>query len=248
MARLTNTPAESPRASWLPADELRAAWEGRPPSLGVAETVHGCLRAAVISGLLQPGTPLREDELAQLFDVSRTPVREAMLRLEAEHLAERMPRRGMVVSKVSPDEILEIYLVRASLDGLSARLAASSATPMEIDELRWVNGQLRDAAEAKAYDRMSGLNLRFHELVCRASRNTVLIVFISQIHDRVRRFPGSTTSRGKRAFDALEEHDAIIQAIEARDPDAAERAARLHLERAMQERVVMIQEVSRAAS
>jgi DNA-binding GntR family transcriptional regulator len=248
VARPKRLSARSASDSNLPVRELRAAWEGHPPGQGAAETVHGCLRAAVIGGLLQPGTPLREDELAQLFQVSRTPVREAMLRLEAEHLAHRLARRGMVVSEVTPDEILEIYMVRATLDGLSARLAAASASPLELDQLRSINRQLRTLAEAGEYDRMSTLNLRFHELIAHASRNTALATFISEIHDRIRRFPGSSTSRGKRAIDALDEHDAIIDAIEARDAEAAERAARVHLERAMEVRVAMIHEIRLAAS
>jgi len=207
----------------------------------VAEAIYSTLREAILSGVLLPGERLGEVQLATLFSKSRTPVREAILRLESERLTERTARRGFVVGRVTRDEVLEVYAVRGVLDGLAARLAAHSILPAEIDHLRWLNTRLREAGEKRDFELMLDLNIQFHESVCRAGRNSLLLQFMRQIHDWVRRFPQTTFSYPRRAENALDEHEQLLDAIARRDAAAAEQIAREHMDRALQVRIAMLQ-------
>lgn len=207
-----------------------------------ADAIYATLREAILRGILPPGERLGEIQLAAFFDHSRTPVREAILRLEADRLAERSNRRGFVVGSISREEVLEVYSVREVLDGLAARLAAHTIRPAEMQNLRWLKAQAAQAAAQKDYRRMLDVHIQFHEDVARASGNGMLLQMMQQIHDRVRRFPTTTFSHPGRADEALEEHEALLAALERRDADEAERLARVHMSRAMQARVSMTQQ------
>jgi DNA-binding GntR family transcriptional regulator len=221
---------------------LLALWHEAKSETVAGEAMYVTLREAILSGVLLPGERLGEEHLARLFERSRTPVREAILRLESEGLTERSTRRGFVVGRITREEVLEVYAVRGSLDALAARLAAHGILPVELDQLRWLNGQLREAAAKRDFARMLELNIEFHEAVCRAGRNALLLQFMRQIHDWVRRFPQSTLSVKGRAAAANDEHDALIAALEARDAEKSERLARQHMERALQVRIAMLQD------
>jgi len=176
-----------------------------------------------------------------LFKRSRTPVREAILRLESEHLADRSGRRGFVVGGITQEEILEVYAVREVIDGLAARLAAQGCPPTDLDHLAWLNRRLRKAADERDLRLMVELNIEFHEAVARASRNALLLQFMRQIHDWVRRFSDTTFAYRGRSTEALKEHEALLDALRRRDSDAAERIARGHMARATQVRIAMQQ-------
>ena len=221
--------------------QLVALWKQSEEEPVAAEAIYTTLREAILSGILAPGERLGEVQLANLFKRSRTPVREAILRLESERLTERSSRRGFVVGRITREEVLEVYAVRAVMDGLAARLAAQGILPAEIEHLRWLNAQIRQASDRQDYTRMLNLNIDFHEAICRASRNSLLLQFMRQIHDWVRRFSDTTFSYPGRATTSLDEHDQLLEALERRDPEAAERSARSHRERAMQVRVAMLQ-------
>jgi DNA-binding GntR family transcriptional regulator len=222
-------------------ERLVALWREVPPDTVAADAIYSTLREAIVRGILPPGERLGEIQLASFFSRSRTPVREAILRLEAERLAERSNRRGFVVGSISREEILEVYSVREVLDGLAARLASQSIRPAEMQNLRWLKAQAAQAAAQQDYRRMLEVHIQFHEDVARASGNSLLVQMMQQIHDRVRRFPTTTFSHPGRAIEALDEHEALLNALERRDPDDAERLARAHMSRAMQVRVAMIQ-------
>jgi DNA-binding GntR family transcriptional regulator len=221
--------------------QLLALWHEARTDHVAGEAMYVALREAILSGVLQPGERLGEERLAKLFARSRTPVREAIRRLEAERLTERSSRRGFVVGRISREEVLEVYAVRGALDALAARLAAHSILPAELDQLRWLNTLLHEAAAEQDYARMLELNMEFHEAVCRAGRNALLLQFMRQIHDWVRRFPVSTLSFKGRAAAANDEHEALITALNDRDADQAERIAREHMARALQVRIAMVQ-------
>ena len=114
-------------------------------------------------------------------------------------------------------------------------------TVYRLEHLRWINEQIREATSKREYQRLLTLNIDFHEAICRASRNSMLMQFMSQIHDWVRRFPTTTLSHPGRAATAVLEHDALLDALARRDPEAAEHVARAHMDRAMQVRVSMLQ-------
>jgi DNA-binding GntR family transcriptional regulator len=222
-------------------NQLAALWKRSEHEPVAADAIYATLREAILSGVLAQGERLGEVKLADLFKRSRTPVREAILRLESERLTERSARRGFVVGRITREEVLEVYAIRVVLDCLAARVAALSILPGEVENLRWINERIRDASGHEDYTLMTNLNIDFHEAVCHASRNSLLLQFMRQIHDRVRRFSETTFSYPGRPQTALAEHEAILAALERRDPDEAERAARTHTERAMQVRIAMLQ-------
>jgi DNA-binding GntR family transcriptional regulator len=221
--------------------QLVALWKRSEDEPVAAEAIYATLREAILSGILVPGERLGEVHLASLFKRSRTPVREAILRLESERLTERSSRRGFIVGRITREEVLEVYAVRTAMDGLAARLAALGILPAEVEHLRWLNDRIREAAGQRDYRRMLNLNIDLHEGICRAGRNSLLLQFMRQIHDWVRRFPDTTFSYPGRSATAVAEHEALLDALERHDPEEAERVARAHMERAMQVRVAMLQ-------
>jgi DNA-binding GntR family transcriptional regulator len=221
--------------------ELMALWRRYEPEGVAADAIYATLREAILRGLLPGGERLAEVELGALFKRSRTPVREAILRLESEQLAERSARRGYVVCRITREQILELYAVRETLYGLAARLAAEGILANELQHLSWLNAQCRKAAEQQDYARMVELTVQFHDGIGQASRNALLLHFMRQIHDRVRRLRSTTFSYPGRAIESVDEHDTLLDALRRRDPDAAEQIARAHIARAREIRVAMLQ-------
>lgn len=234
----------SPGSSNRAYDSVDALWHARPSRVPVSDAIHATLREAIVQGLLAPGYRLNETALADRFHVSRTPVREALLRLESERLLGRDRRGGLVVAEVTAKEIVEVYAVREVLTGLIAGLAAEFATEADIVALRRGLEALRRAAASRDYPLMSEINLRFHETLCRATRNDFLLYLTQQVDDRLRRFPGTTLSYPGRAASMLEAHEALIGAIERRDAELASSLAQQRMAGAREVRILMLQDVS----
>lgn len=192
--------------------------------------IYAKLLTAIEEGALRPGTRLREAELAQIFGVSRTPIREALKRLEAQGLAVHEPNRGMVIPVLGHEEINELYLVRQVLEGAVARFAAQHANDAEIEILR---GMI--AADRRRLDDAETLaksNREFHRRLTLASHNRYLIQQIAHLRQAILLLAGTTLIDPERRKSAIEEHARIVEAIAARDGDAAEKAARHHIAQA----------------
>ena len=220
---------------------LSGIWKRYRDHQNAAEAVHMTLREAILHGTLKAQQPLGELQLAEVFGRSRTPIREAIFKLESEGLAARHPRRGLMVAPITREEVLEVYAVREVLDGLSARLAAQGISSTELDRLAWLNDRIRAAGASGDDMALIHLNIEFHDALCAASRNSLLQEFMRRIHEWVRRFADTTMSVPGRASEACDEHDSLIEAIRSREPEKAERIARAHMSRARQLRINMIQ-------
>jgi len=194
-----------------------------------ADSVYQTLREAIVEGRLHAGDSLIEWHVARQFGTSRTPAREALLRLEAEGLAFRVPRRGLVVRHVSEHEIREVYTVRTALEALAAREAANEAMPSDVAQLRWINQRLAEAIEQGDFGSVPGLTNEFHQSIASAAHNSMLRRFIVQAQDWTRRVGTSTVSLPGRRSAAVNEHTRLIDAIAARDADRAEQLAREHM-------------------
>ena len=218
-------------------DRARAEFLRRAALGSTADAVHGAVVESIESGWLAPGSRLGEEYLAGLFSVSRTPVREALMRLESENLAERDRHRGLVVGHISSTQIVELYVVREVLDGAAARLAATQAQALELNQMEQINRAMRDAFSGERYGEMADMNLDLHTLLAQASHNQMLQRFIEQTHRWVRRFATTTFAYPGRSPAALDEHDEMIAAIRAREPEQAEQIARDHMRRAMEIRI-----------
>lgn len=194
----------------------------------IRELLFEHLRHLVISGQFEPGQKLVEEDLAARFGVSRTPVREAIRKLEIEGLVQYQPRRGVVVTGFSAEDVGEIYAAREVLEGLAARLAAAHATEAEIRELGRHLEETTRAAEGEV-ERSAQIHTRFNDLLYRMGRNRRLFSILTQFSEYIERGKLVSLGRAGRAHEIRAEHEAVVQAIARRDPDAAEQAARLHV-------------------
>lgn len=217
-------------ATYLPEPPARS---GRGATAG---NVTSALREAILDGALTPSTWLREQELAEALGVSRTPVREAIRQLEDEGLIDHIPNRGAVVRTMGLDEVLAVYAVRSSLEGLAARTAAVRRAPELLARLETVQAEMAGAIDGDPR-RLAVLNLEFHRAIRESTGNPYLERFLTQVEHAVRRFGTTTYEEPKRARESLAEHREIIDAIEAGDAEQAERAAMHHMHRARDARL-----------
>jgi len=203
----------------------RQSNDGMPSS----ELVYRELKERIISGELAPDTRLIELSIAAEFGVSRTPVREALKRLAAENLVLADPTRGIVVHAPDPAEIEDVFVLREALDGLAARLAAHRITPSELSRLRLIVDSMREAVENDRREQIIVANMRFHDVIYTAAGNQMLARVARDLRDFVRRFSTLPFASPDRVHHVLDEHRAILEALEAHDPEAAERASHGHL-------------------
>ncbi|PVA06533.1 GntR family transcriptional regulator [Thalassorhabdomicrobium marinisediminis] len=184
---------------------------------------------AIDTGVYKPGSRLVESELAERFGVSRTPIREALQRLETQSLLTR-DGRSLIVASLDHSQLSELYVVRGALEGLAARLAARHATPEELAVLRDMleaDRKLVDNPEA-----MSRANRRFHKQIHLASHNRFLVQQLDLVHRSMALLASTSIAVEGRPMDTLEEHEGIVEAIEAGDGDAADQALRDHISKA----------------
>ena len=203
-------------------------------------SAYGRLLDEIRSGALPPGARLLETELAERLAVSRTPVREAIRRLEADGLVAHMPRAGATVRRLDYAEIMELYEMRVVLEGTAARLAARSASEVEFDELDAIDDDMLAADGDGAT--LFALNQQFHRTLIDAARNRFLVQSVSAVHTTLLILGPSTLARADRAEAAVDEHRAIVAALRARDGAAAEAAMRAHMEQAQRTRLRMLRE------
>lgn len=189
---------------------------------------------AIDIGQYRPGDRLVESELADRFGVSRTPIREALQRLETQQLLTR-DGRSLIVASLDHNQLAELYVVRAELEGLAARLAAQHATKEEIQVLR----EMVEADRAILNDpqALARANRRFHKQLHRASHNRFLMRQLDLVHRSMALLATTSLAVEGRSSKAVEEHDAIVRAVEARDGDAADDALRTHISRAYRTRL-----------
>lgn len=197
--------------------------------------VFALLLEAIDRGDYPPGARLVETDLAERFGVSRTPVREALSRLEHQGVAERDGKRGLAVVSLDADQLGELYDLREMLEGYAARLAARRASPSEIEILREMVTEDRARRDDPAALALS--NRRFHRQVHDASHNRYLNQMLASMRRSLALLAGTTLAVQGRGADSVEEHDAIVSAIEARDETAAEDAARGHIRNAYKARL-----------
>ncbi|MFK7858224.1 MAG: GntR family transcriptional regulator [Granulosicoccus sp.] len=197
----------------------------------------------LIAGMQQaeilPGDYLREQTLAQEFGVSRTPVREALRKLETEGLVQSEPRLGMRVRTLDYQEVIELYEVREVHERAVARLAATKATTMELDELKALQADLEKAKHNPK--KMAPLNLRFHVALLRMAKNRFLTRAVETMQRTILLLGPSTLNDPKRAETAIKEHRSLIKALQSGDADKAEAIMSAHLQNAQRSRIRQIQ-------
>ena len=189
---------------------------------------------AIDQGEFRPGDRLVESELAERLGVSRTPIREALQRLETQGVLAR-DGRSLMVSSLDHDQLGELYVVRGELEALAARLAAQHAAPEEVRVL-W-DMVRRDRELIDRPDALSRANKRFHRQIHLASHNRYLIQQLDMVHRSMALVASTSLAAEGRSARALDEHAQIVQAIEARDGAAADAAIRAHISHAFETRL-----------
>lgn len=194
------------------------------------------IRDAIITGQFPAGHVLAENTLASEFGMSRTPIREALHRLEVERLVERGPR-GAYVRASSPDEILDIYDVRITLEGAAARRAAQNATDLDLTQLQAAQNAMRRVGHTASARAES--NRHFHETIWAASHSATLVDLLGRLNIHLIRYPTTTLTWGDRWEQVLQEHDELLTAINERDRDKAREIAERHMTGAREIRLRM---------
>lgn len=198
------------------------------------ETPHGSgvyrhLLDEIGRGDLLPGARLREAELAERLGVSRTPVREAIRQMEAEGLVVHVPRQGASIRMLDYTEVMELYEMRAVLEGTAARLAARAASDIELDELTALNEELAAVADAQMAFK---LNRQFHLTLLDAAKNRYLVRSVNALQKTLLILGPSTLIGEDRARQAVIEHNDVLTALRNRDGEQAEMLMRVHIEAA----------------
>ena len=190
---------------------------------------YSLILEAIDIGVFKPGDRLVESDLAERFGVSRTPIREALQRLETQSMLTR-DGRSLIVASLDYNQLAELYVVRAELEGLAASLAARHATPEEVRVLRDMVEDDRALLGQPA--EMARANRRFHKQIHLSSHNRFLVQQLDLVHRSMALLATTSLAAVGRDEDALEEHDAIVTAIEAHDGEAAAQALRDHISKA----------------
>lgn len=198
------------------------------------EMVYEELKMQILTGGIIPGTRMMEVELAEEMGVSRTPIREAIRKLEKEGLVTIEPRRGAYASRISTDDMVEILEVRQDLEGLAAELAATRMSDDQLADLRKIADNYNKAVEAGDMDSMIRHDTAFHRLIVDSCNNKILVHMVEQLQELVLRFRYIYYDNFKRAEHMPEEHRAIMEAISKKDENKAREAADVHIYRLKQ--------------
>jgi DNA-binding GntR family transcriptional regulator len=202
-----------------------------------ADAVTDALREAILDGMVPASSWLRETELAEELNVSRTPVREAIRRLGTEGLVIHVPNQGGQVAPMGLEDILAVYTVRENLEGLAARLAAQRIQASTGERLTAAHRLFKAAAERRDPTGMKQQNLDFHRAIRDAADNPYLQRFLTLVEHSVRRFGATTFEVPARMDETVAEHEALLNAILNGNGDEAEARARSHMNAARQARL-----------
>jgi DNA-binding GntR family transcriptional regulator len=202
--------------------------------------VYQKLREEIVTGVLAPGSPLREVSLAGRFGVSRTPVREALRRLEQDRLL--VPGdRGMVVRAIDPHEVVQVYDMRVLLEAEAAGQAARDHRPADLVRLEGLLDRDRTLTDPDDATRVR-TNLEFHAAVWQATHNPVLVDLLERLTVHLVHAPRSTLSVGDRWHHALDEHARLLEAVRARDEQRARTLAGEHMATARELRLRLLRD------
>jgi len=206
------------------------------PDMSQGEAAYSKLLEAIRTGTFAPGDRLRETDVAERLNLSRTPVREAFRRLEADGIVEHRPRLGAIIRQLSHGELVELYDMRSVLERTAAEMAAKHASPAEVIALRDLNATLAASAPTEA----AALNQDFHRGIYLATRNRFLLDAVRALNNALMLLGPTTLDDPARIAVVTEQHAAILDAIAAGDPITAGDAAETHLQTSLIHRLKVL--------
>ena len=196
-------------------------------SLG--QDVFEYLKNAIIDQTIEPGSRLVESKIAEMLGISRTPLREALHKLEGEEWIEKTQSGGFQVVSLTRSDIEETFGVRSALEAYAARLAAENYQEKDLIPLEKKMLEYQKCLEKKANDKLQKINTEFHDLLYALSRNPKLIKMINQLRAQISRFRQIILKQDEYAIESNEDHFRMLEAIKKRDGDAVEKLVREHL-------------------
>jgi len=206
-----------------------SALEPSPRKQTATDRVRTVLADEIVRGVIGPGVVLDEASLAQRFEVSRTPIREAIRQLEAIGFAAARPHRGAVVPHFTPEKLTEMFVVMAEMEALCARYAALHSIPEGWAKLREAHEACRDAAEQGDIDVYYAANIHFHETVYAIGRNSFLAETTMSVRNRLAPFRKAQFGSIGRLKLSVLEHEKVVEAILAGDADTSATTMRDHM-------------------
>lgn len=205
--------------------------------LPLREVVFNTLRDAILRGELEPGERLMEIQLAEKLGVSRTPVREAIRKLELEGLAIMLPRRGAIVAAITISDLKDVLEVRRVLEGLTIELACKRMTGEELSKLKESGEDFAKAVKGDDLTEIAKKDVAFHDIIYNSSRNQRLIQILNNLREQMYRYRLEYIKDANKRGTLVEEHKVIIEAIESKDAVMAKKAIKKHI--ANQEKTII---------
>jgi DNA-binding GntR family transcriptional regulator len=208
-----------------------AAEEGRPESSeSLRDVAYKAIKHRIITCVFRPGDYLNEAYISNVLRLGRTPVHQAIDRLELDGLVEVIPRKGVIVRPVSFDEVMQIVDTRLHIEPWGVRLAAERAVEKDILAMEDILVRAEHATSVRDIEQMMLLDREFHVTLARATRNDVLAEILRKLHERSLRFWFISLVDADHHGEVQVEHQTVFQAIKDRNLDAAEGAMRSHIE------------------
>lgn len=199
------------------------------PRKALHDQVAHRLRQMLVENRIPPGAKLNERELAEVLQVSRTPLREAIKMLAAEGLVELLPNRGAIALALSEEDVLNTFEVMAGLEALSGELAAERIEVSEFLEIQALHFEMLAAYTRRDLPAYYGLNARIHDAINAAAKNPVLTNTYKQVNARLQALRFRSNQDGEKWKNAVQEHERMIEALAARDPQAMRAVLLAHL-------------------
>lgn len=187
------------------------------------------IRSDILNGKYKRGEELVESSIGKELGISRTPVREAIRQLELEGLVQLVPNKGAFVTGISEKDVRDIYLIRARLEGLAARMAAKNITPELLDAMEETVVLSEYHAKKEHYEQVCEMDSKFHKLLYKASGSRILEHTLTDFHQYVQRVRMASIMKKRRMEKSNDEHDAILTAIREHDEEKAELVANRHI-------------------
>lgn len=187
------------------------------------------IRSDILNGKYKRGEELVESSIGKELGISRTPVREAIRQLELEGLVQLVPNKGAFVTGISEKDVRDIYLIRARLEGLAARMAAKNITPELLDAMEETVVLSEYHAKKEHYEQVCEMDSKFHKLLYKASGSRILEHTLTDFHQYVQRVRMASIMKKRRMEKSNDEHDAILTAIREHDEEKAELVSTRHI-------------------
>ena len=213
----------------LKDDVILGTFKSLPERKSLGRHVYENLKQAIVKGELTPGSRVIESRVAEVLGISRTPVREAIHKLDREGLLRQNPTGGFFVKGLSRADIEETFGIRGVLESYAARLAAIKHRQEELKPLEEKISEYQQCLDHKDMDELPRINTEFHDLLYALSRSSRLIKMINDLKDQIFRFRQVILKMEKMAMISNNDHRLMLQSIRERDADGVERLVREHI-------------------